>query len=36
MPSSGVDLATLDTLFERACTWCLESLPVESVRLGSE
>ena len=27
---------SLDTLFERAVTWCLESLPVEPVRLGSE
>lgn len=27
---------SLDTLFERALTWCLESLPVEPVRLGSE
>ena len=27
---------SLDTLFERAVTWCLASLPVEPVRLGSE
>ncbi len=27
---------SLDTLLERAVTWCLESLPVEPVRLGSE
>src|SRR5881409_2494441 len=26
----------LDTLFDHACTWCLTSLPVEPVRLGSE
>lgn len=26
----------LDTLFERAVTWCLANLPVEPVRLGSE
>jgi hypothetical protein len=26
----------LDVLFDRALTWCLESLPVEPVRLGSE
>src|SRR5215467_4100570 len=25
-----------DALFERACTWCLECLPVEPVRLGRE
>jgi hypothetical protein len=27
---------SLDALFERALTWCLKSLPVEPVRLGSE
>jgi hypothetical protein len=27
---------SLDALFERAVTWCLESLPVEPVRLGRE
>jgi len=27
---------SLDALFERALTWCLQSLPVEPVRLGSE
>jgi hypothetical protein len=27
---------SLDTLFERAVTWCLANLPVEPVRLGSE
>lgn len=27
---------SLDTLFERAVTWCLASLPVEPGRLGSE
>lgn len=27
---------SLDTLFERAFTWCMECLPVEAVRLGSE
>jgi len=26
----------LDALFERALTWCLEHLPIEPVRLGSE
>jgi hypothetical protein len=26
----------LDVLFDRASSWCLESLPVEPVRLGSE
>jgi hypothetical protein len=26
----------LDALFERALTWCIESLPVEAVRLGRE
>jgi hypothetical protein len=27
---------SLDTLFDRALTWCLECLPVEPVRLGRE
>jgi hypothetical protein len=27
---------SLDTLFDRAFTWCFECLPVEPVRLGSE
>ena len=27
---------SLDTLFERALSWCVERLPVEPVRLGSE
>ena len=27
---------SLDTLFDRALTWCLEHLPVEPVRLGKE
>jgi hypothetical protein len=27
---------SLDVLFDRALTWCLECLPVEPVRLGSE
>src|SRR5262245_65686969 len=27
---------SLDTLFDRAFTWCLACLPVEPVRLGSE
>ena len=27
---------SLDTLFDRALTWCLEYLPVEPVRLGKE
>src|SRR5262245_59410430 len=27
---------SLDTLFECALTWCVESLPVEPVRIGSE
>src|SRR5713226_7353330 len=27
---------SLDVLFDRALTWCLEGLPVEPVRLGSE
>ncbi len=27
---------SLDALFDRAFTWCCESLPVEPVRLGSE